>query len=113
MGALTVLLDNLVDRDEDSAVGAHNYTGYYADPGDAAERIAAIAADARAAIAGLPGRSRHQAILAGVAAFYISQPGAREPFAQPISAALKTELGPAVRLIAAAMARGRDTPTGA
>ena len=30
IGALTVLLDDLVDRDEDAAAGAHNYLAYYA-----------------------------------------------------------------------------------
>ena len=29
IGALTVLLDDLVDRDEDAAAGAHNYLAYY------------------------------------------------------------------------------------
>lgn len=30
IGALTVLLDDLVDREEDAASGQHNYMGYYA-----------------------------------------------------------------------------------
>jgi tetraprenyl-beta-curcumene synthase len=103
IGALTVLLDNLVDRDEDAAAGAHNYMDYYADPDDAACRIAAIADDARAAIAPLPRRSRHEAILAGVAAFYAAQPGARRSFARPIVSALRRTLGPPVGLLAAAI----------
>ena len=40
IGALTVLLDDLVDRDQDRAAGEHNYLDYYGDAEDAAERIA-------------------------------------------------------------------------
>jgi hypothetical protein len=112
IGALTVLLDNLVDRHEDALADTHNYTGYYADAADAAGRIAAIAADARAAIALLPGRRRHEAILAGVAAHYAGHPGARKPFAQPVVAALRETLGPPVALIATARGRRRAS-TGA
>lgn len=113
VGALTVLLDDLVDREQDEAAAVHNYTGYYADADDAAERIAAIADHARRALASLPKAARQQAILAGVAAFYVSQQGARQPFAQPIVAALKGRLGPSVGLIAGAIGRGRRSSTGA
>ena len=101
VGALTVLLDNLIDRETDAADAAHNYIDYYADPDETAARIAAIARDAGAAIARLPNHHRHEAILAGVAAFYVTDPGARTPAARPAAAELKAELGPAVRLIAA------------
>jgi tetraprenyl-beta-curcumene synthase len=113
IGALTVLLDSLVDRGVDAAVGAHNYTDYYSSADDAAERIAAIALDARSAIAPLRKRGRHQAILVGVAAFYVSQPGAREPFAKPVHAALTDTLGPSVRLLANVLALRHNLRTGA
>src|SRR6185369_2325869 len=107
IGALTVLLDNLVDRQRDAAAGAHSYTDYYDDAADGAERIAAIARAARVAIAALPRRRRHEAILTGIAAFYGGHPGAARPFARPICSALEAELGPAVGLLATALARGR------
>jgi tetraprenyl-beta-curcumene synthase len=84
VGALTVLLDDLVDREQDLAADEHNYISYYPDSGDGAERLGLIASRAAAAIAPLPRRRRHRAILAGVIAFYLSAPEARTPFARPI-----------------------------
>jgi len=107
VGALTVLLDDLVDRDEDAAAGAHNYVAYYRDRGEAANRLALLAARARAAIAPLPRRRRHTAILTGVAGFYLAAPGAGTEFARPAAAALEDALGPAIRPIVATMRRRR------
>lgn len=101
IGALTVLLDDLVDRDQDLPGGAHNYTAYYKDGTEAGARLAFIARRAATAIAPLRHRHRHAAILAGVAGFYLSAPGARSGYAKPAAEALLDELGPAVRLIAA------------
>jgi tetraprenyl-beta-curcumene synthase len=103
IGALTVLLDALVDRDRDTGAGNHNYTLYYDGAGEAAERFARIAADALLAVAALPHRSRHGAILAGVAGFYLSDPGAGAPFARPSATALQRSLGFSSRLIRTAM----------
>jgi tetraprenyl-beta-curcumene synthase len=105
IGALTVLLDDLVDRDEDLAAGAHNYTAYYEDAEEAAARLALLAHRARAATAPLRNRDRHRAILAGVAGFYLAAPGARSPYAEPAAEALLHVLGPPVRLIATFMRR--------
>ena len=49
IGALTVLLDDLIDLDEDRAAGAHNYMAYYQSNLDAAERLASITRRAGAA----------------------------------------------------------------
>lgn len=117
IGALTVLLDDLVDRDADRAAGEHNYLAYYAGPAEAAERIAAIAERAGESIGPLPRHSRHRAILAGVAGFYAGDFALRDPSAVLVSNQLEATLGPAVRLISAAMALrrrvGRVRPTGA
>ncbi len=115
VGALTVLLDDLVDRDEDATAGAHNYVAYYRDAGDAAHRLALLTARARAAIGPLRRRRRHAAILTGVAGFYLSAPGAATEFAGPAAAALGDALGPSVRPIVATMRRrrARKRPGGA
>lgn len=105
IGALTVLLDDLVDRDEDLATGAHNYTAYYRDGEEAADRLTLLAARARAATAPLRDRDRHRAILVGVAGFYLAEPGARRSYAKPGTEALLEALGPLVRLIATLMRR--------
>ena len=100
VGALTVFLDDLVDRDEDLAAGEHNYLAYYAGQDEAGARLALLATRAEAAIARLPHRSRHRAILAGVAGYYLSSSAARTPFARPIRESLLGSLGAGTRLLA-------------
>jgi tetraprenyl-beta-curcumene synthase len=101
VGALTVILDDLVDREADEAAGEHSYLSYYADAEDAAAHLAAIAGDASSALAGLPRSPRHAAILAGVAAFYLSAPASQAPSARPIRERLLAALGPGVAPLAA------------
>jgi tetraprenyl-beta-curcumene synthase len=103
IGALTVLLDDLIDREEDAATGAHNYLTYYGDSEAAAARLDLIAQLARAGLAGLRHRHRHAAILAGVAGFYLSAGEAGAPYARPIRDRLLRSTGPAVRPIVAFM----------
>jgi tetraprenyl-beta-curcumene synthase len=101
IGALTVLLDDLVDLEDDLAAGEHNYLSYYADDEALADRLGSIAAKASAAVAGLPRAGRHEAILAGVAGFYLAQPAAAAPRWAPARRQLLESLGPATRVLAA------------
>jgi len=103
VGALTVLLDDLIDRDEDAVAGAHNYLAYYRDGEEAAARLELIAHLARARLAGLRHRHRHAAILAGVAGFYLSAAESETPYARPARERLLRSTGPAVRPIVAFM----------
>lgn len=100
VGALTVLLDDLVDREADRAAGEHNYLGYYAGAGEAADRLGILADRAEASIALLPHAGRHRAILAGVAGYYLSSPAAATPYAGPIRERLLSALGPGARFLA-------------
>lgn len=94
VGALTVLLDDLVDRDEDLGAGEHSYLSYYEDAAEAAARLDLIATGAAAALRKLPRARGHEAILAGVLAYYLgSRPD--DPVATGIDAARE----PAVRLL--------------
>ena len=108
IGALTVLLDDLIDLDEDRAAGAHNYMAYYESNLDAAERLASITRRAGAAAEKLRHAPRHQAILAGVAGFYLSAPGARTGYAGPIRGRMIESLGFSVRPILATMRLRRN-----
>lgn len=108
IGALTVLLDDLIDREEDAAAGAHNYTAYYRDGEEAAERLELISRIGRGSLAGLRRRHRHAAILAGVCGFYLSATGAQTPYAEPARERLLAASGSAVRPIVAFMRRRRD-----
>jgi tetraprenyl-beta-curcumene synthase len=108
IGALTVLLDDLVDLDEDVSVREHNYIPYYADDQAVAERLGSIAEQAQAAIAPLPRRGRHEAILAGVAGFYLAQPAADAPRWKATRARLLESLGAPTRVLTAfSRLRGR------
>jgi tetraprenyl-beta-curcumene synthase len=109
IGALTVLLDDLIDRDDDDASGAHNYLAYYDDSDEAAARLDLVAHLARSGLAELRHHSRHAAILAGVAGFYLSAKEAETSFARPVRDRLLRSTGPAVRPIVAFMRlrRGR------
>lgn len=108
VGALTVLLDDLTDRDDDLRTGQHNYLRYCADQEQAANRIGLLADRAGAATTALPDGGRHRAILAGVAAFYLSAPANRTGYAEPIRERLLDSLGPTVRPLVAAMRLRRD-----
>jgi tetraprenyl-beta-curcumene synthase len=101
IGSLTVLLDDLVDLEEDVAVGEHNYIPYYADDQVATERLGSIAERARAAIVPLPRSGRHEAILAGVAGFYLAQPAFRAPRWEITRRRLLDSLGAPVRVLTA------------
>jgi tetraprenyl-beta-curcumene synthase len=75
-GALTTLLDSLVDGELDAATGAHAYVAYYHDEREAAERLAALARQAVSAACGLPRAPHHLMTVAGAVAFYLSAPAA-------------------------------------
>jgi tetraprenyl-beta-curcumene synthase len=108
IGALTVLLDDLVDREEDLAGGEHNYLGYCASAEEAATRIALLASRAKTALADLRRARRHRAILAGVAGFYLSAPTAGSDYARPIRKRLLEVTDPTVRPIMVAMRMRRN-----
>jgi tetraprenyl-beta-curcumene synthase len=101
IGALTVLLDDLVDFDEDAATREHNYLAYADDGQVFGERLGALADAARTAVAPLPRRGRHEAILAGVAGFYLAQPATRAPRWAATRRRLLESLGAPARVLTA------------
>ena len=103
IGALTVLLDDLIDREDDVASGEHNYLNYYASNEIAAERFSLMVHKSRSALADLRFGRQHTAILMGVGGFYLSTPAAKSTFAGPIRARMLEALGSAVYPILAAM----------
>ena len=103
IGALTVLLDDLIDRDDDLRTGQHNYLSYCSSQEQAANRIGLLADRARAATMRLRGGRRHRAILAGVAGFYLSAPAPGSGYSASIRERLLESLGPTVRPLMVAM----------
>ncbi|HEX6153800.1 MAG TPA: DUF2600 family protein [Solirubrobacterales bacterium] len=112
IGALTVLLDDLVDREADEAAGEHSYLRHYSSDAEVAERLEAIAGLADRSVSPLPRSSRHRAILSGVLAFYLSSPGAAAPGARAIRDRLLASSRPAVKGLARALRRKRPGPAG-
>jgi len=79
IGALTVLLDDFVDRDRDAREGEHNYLRHRGD--EAPARIDFLVEGARRALRHVPRRATHEAILNGVLAYYlggVADPGPSE-----------------------------------
>jgi tetraprenyl-beta-curcumene synthase len=95
VGALTVLLDDLVDQAADAAAGEHSYLAHSADPGKLIERLEAMTVAARASLGGLPTPRAHLAILAGVLAWYLADPEAERQLGAPGVRRLLAAAGPA------------------
>jgi tetraprenyl-beta-curcumene synthase len=93
--ALSTLLDSLIDLDNDAAAGNFSYYTYYADTSVAIDRLVAITAGADAELRSLPHGRVHRAIMAGVAAFYLS--AADTPHAQLIRQPVLQALGISVK----------------
>jgi hypothetical protein len=100
IGALTVFLDDLIDLDADRSAGEHSYMAYCENPEDAADRLGLLADRALAGVRRLPRATRHRAILAGVAAFYLSSAEAETELGRQVRRRLLESLGPATRLLA-------------
>lgn len=98
IGALTVILDDLVDQEDDRAAGEHSYLGYYEAADETAERLAELANRARTLVEPLAQPNRHRAILDGVLAFYLGVP-AGPAEAEAIRGRLMPSLGPGARLL--------------
>jgi tetraprenyl-beta-curcumene synthase len=95
VNALNTLLDSLVDLDEDPAQQRH--IERYRSPQAAAERLAAIAARARAGVCELCGAERHELILAAMGGYYLAQPAAWLDERRAIATAVLDALGPYAR----------------
>jgi len=83
--AISALLDSLVDRPDDSAGTNHSFVAHYESSTLAARRFAAITSEARTLSSVLRDHHRHGVILAGIASFYLSAPGASTDLALPVA----------------------------
>jgi tetraprenyl-beta-curcumene synthase len=93
IGALT-MLDSLNDREQDLAMGERGYIRHYEDREQLAEGLAVVAHEAAAQVRALPHAAHHTMALLGVVAYYGSAPAAHSPLVAPVTARLRTELGP-------------------
>jgi tetraprenyl-beta-curcumene synthase len=93
IGALHSLLDHLVDRTEDAAVGQRSLIDYYTSPEEAAVRMRVLAERAVRAAGALPRGDRHSIVLAGMAGYYLSDPQASTPEILPIAQNVREAIG--------------------
>jgi len=92
--ALSALLDSLADYHLDARSGNHSFVARYTGPEQASERMTAIAREARERVSELRHSPRHEVILAGIVAYYLSSPSVREGFPAPTARELLEEMGP-------------------
>lgn len=79
IGALSTLLDSVIDRHMDGIDGQRNPIDNYASPEETAERLRTIAQEALRAIRSLSDADDHVLLLAAMAAFFHSTPQASAP----------------------------------
>jgi tetraprenyl-beta-curcumene synthase len=93
IGALT-MLDSLNDRKQDLAMGEPGYIRHYESREQLAERLAAVAREAAVEARALPHGAHHTMTMLGVVAYYGSASAAHGSLAAPVTARVRTELGP-------------------
>lgn len=97
--AISALLDSLVDHFADIGTENHSFVAHYTTSAEAAERFSAIAAEAAELGRALPERWRHNVILSGIVAFYISSSTVDQGFPEPVARGLAASAGPMARLM--------------
>lgn len=105
--ALSTMLDSLVDRQRDVQEGQLGYVHYYESYDDLAQDLALAARRAVRHAAPLPNGAHHVMTLVGVAAYYMSAPGASSELAQPVTQRIGRELQPLITPTLAVMGAWR------
>jgi tetraprenyl-beta-curcumene synthase len=88
LGALT-MLDSLIDREQDLAIGERGYLRHYANAEQMGRSLQRLATQAAYRARELPHAGHHLVTLAGVIAFYASAPAAGEPPARTVFARVR------------------------
>jgi tetraprenyl-beta-curcumene synthase len=112
IGALHVLLDSLIDREDDRRAGHHSLIAHYADEQLLHWRLVMLAARSIDAARAAPRGASHVAILAAMVSFYMSSPdAARDEGAARTGVEILRQLGvlaaPAMGVLRARRRAGR------
>lgn len=94
VGALSTLLDSVVDQRKDRAENQRSLIDYYGSPRVTAERLGLMAVEAQRAIIPLADASNHMMILAAMAAFFHSRPQTSAPEVSQVTQAVFKAVGP-------------------
>jgi tetraprenyl-beta-curcumene synthase len=95
MGAVITILDSVVDRTEDTAGGEAGFIRLYEEH-ELAGQLCTLTREALDRAREAPHGEHHAMTLAGVAAYYTTHPGAREPHARELARAVRRELSPTI-----------------
>ncbi len=93
---LTTALDHLVDHESDMITGEQSYLSFYESPAVLAAQITTISSRVMQRVRTIPGSPHHAMILAGVVAYYTSQPSAMRAFARPVTEVVRDQLRPLI-----------------
>lgn len=96
IGGVITVLDSLVDAAGDKARGEPGFILLYASHAELIESLRVLIREALARARAAPFAAHHMMTLAGVVAYYTSDPGAREPDARAVVAAVRRELAPTI-----------------
>jgi tetraprenyl-beta-curcumene synthase len=96
LGALSTLLDSVIDYEEDAENGALAYIRHYNDMSIVGDRMVDIAQAAARRAYDAPRSVHHLMTLAGVAAYYTSAPSATSELAWPVTSRIQSELQPLI-----------------
>lgn len=98
IGALHSLLDSVVDREEDSALGRPSLLAPYPSRLALLTGLSELARRAREATTSLPAPRAHGVILTAMCSYYLSAPEARSAEARAVEASLAPLLGAPLRV---------------
>jgi tetraprenyl-beta-curcumene synthase len=96
LGALSTMLDSVVDYEQDAENGTLAYIRHYNDMSIVGDRMVDIAQAAAQRAYDAPRSVHHLMTLAGVAAYYTSAPSATSELAWPVTSRIQSELQPLI-----------------
>jgi tetraprenyl-beta-curcumene synthase len=96
LGALSTLLDSIVDYEHDAANGTLAYINHYEDRDVLGQRLVGVARQAARRARDAPASAHHLMTLTGVAAYYTSATSASSELAWPVTSRIQAELRPLI-----------------
>ena len=96
LGALSTMLDSLVDHEQDAADGTLAHIDCYDDRSLLGERLVGVAQQAATRARDAPASAHHLMTIAGIAAYYTSAPSATSELAAPVMSRIERELRPLI-----------------
>jgi tetraprenyl-beta-curcumene synthase len=96
IGAVITILDSVVDESADETRGEPSFIRLFASIDELTASLRALIREALARCRRAPRGEHHAMTLAGVAAYYMSHPGADELRARPVASIVRSELSPTI-----------------